>query len=149
MSEGALPELVEGAREPSLAVAPALLVARVLVIDDEPGLGRCIKRMLRRHEVTWVSAVAEALPSLLQGPLPDLVFCDLMMPGCSGMQLFAQLKRARPEALDRFVFMSGGGFGTEAEAFLDAHPELPLVAKPFGEGQLEALASAAAARRRG
>lgn len=144
MPERALPEAVAA---PTLAGGPACCVARVLVIDDDPGVSRCIQRMLRRHDVRVASSASEALPSLLEGPLPDLVLCDLMMPGFSGMELFAQLQRVRLEALERFVFMSGGGFGREADAFLVAHPELPLIEKPFSAGQLEALAARAAARR--
>ena len=40
---------------------------------------------------------------------PDVVVCDLFMPGRDGLELIRDLRREAPDA--RIVAMSGGGFG--------------------------------------
>jgi two-component system NtrC family sensor kinase len=60
----------------------------------------------------------------------DLVFCDLMMHGLSGMELAAQLARRAPERLARVVFMTGGAFVPAAARFMAEHADACLE-KPF------------------
>jgi CheY-like chemotaxis protein len=110
----------------------------VLVIDDDLTLGRSIVRTLRKHDVTLLTDAAAALARLETGELPDLVLCDLMMPGCSGMELFAKLEHVRPEVLERMVFMTGGSCTAESDRFLEDHGVVVLD-KPFETGALEAL----------
>jgi signal transduction histidine kinase/PAS domain-containing protein len=119
--------------------------ARVLVVDDEPGVGRTIKRALSRHEVTIVQDGRAAFSQLREGDLPDLVLCDLMMPGFTGMELYAALQRARPETLPRVAFISGGTFTSMAADFLRDHP-VSVIHKPFDDGQLETLVQRALER---
>jgi signal transduction histidine kinase/CheY-like chemotaxis protein len=112
--------------------------ATVLVIDDEPSVGRAIRRALAAHEVEVVGDGRAAFSRLRDGELPDLVLCDLMMPGFTGMELFAALKYARPEALERITFISGGTFTAAASAFL-RDSTVRVMPKPFTDGELEAL----------
>jgi fructose-bisphosphate aldolase class 1 len=42
-----------------------------------------------------------------------------MMPELSGIQSYEQLRRERPEVIEKTLFMSGGAFGEEAEAFVN------------------------------
>ena len=109
----------------------------MLVIDDEAILARSIKRTLRNHDVSLLDSGDAALARLSEGELPDLVLCDLMMPGRSGMQLFEALSRCRPEALQRMVFMTGGSYTEECERFLEAKP-VSVIVKPFADGALDA-----------
>src|SRR5262245_48542414 len=78
---------------------------RVLVVDDEPGVQESL-RMLLKHEcdVQTAASVDEALRLLASGP-PDLILLDLVMPGRSGFDLFAEL--AKHDAPPPVVVLSG------------------------------------------
>jgi PAS domain S-box-containing protein len=110
---------------------------RVFIVDDEPQLVRVIGRMLDAHEVASTSSPGEALERLRSEPLFDVVLCDLMMPGMTGMQLHDELLRVRPEIAERMVFMTGGAFTPEAREFLARVPNRCLE-KPFTTVALEA-----------
>jgi PAS domain S-box-containing protein len=106
--------------------------ARILVIDDEPMLLRALSHSLRSagHDVTPMNDSAEALELLLSDRPFDLVFCDVMMRGMTGMDLMEALKRQAPARVRRIVFMSGGAYTPEARNFLEKYAE-QSVDKPF------------------
>jgi two-component system cell cycle sensor histidine kinase/response regulator CckA len=91
---------------------------RILVVDDEPLVARALERTLRGNDVTVVLSGKDALAALSGEPF-DLVFCDLMMPGVSGMDLYQEL---RPDQQERFVFVTGGAFTARAQTFLASIP---------------------------
>lgn len=76
-------------------LAPALSGRRVLVVDDNAT--SC--RILCQQMITWgvtpraVSSAAEALAVLGQGESFDLVLADLEMPGKTGLELAADIRR--------------------------------------------------------
>jgi CheY-like chemotaxis protein len=119
--------------------------AQVVVIDDEVILGRSIRRTLKQHDVALLEDGQAGLARLTQGTLPDLVLCDLMMPGCSGMELYQALAQRRPEVLPRIAFMTGGTFSPDWDDFL-RHHAVTVLNKPFEEGALDALVAQALAR---
>ena len=112
--------------------------ARILVIDDEPIIGRVLGRMLADHDVTVVSSGAAAIRILGEERSFDVILCDLMMPGMSGIDVSTHLARTAPEVAQNLVFMSGGVMLQETRdlvagitnAFLD---------KPFDVVKLRAL----------
>jgi CheY-like chemotaxis protein len=110
---------------------------RVLIVDDEPQLLRMLEGMLEDHEVDATSSANEALQRLLNGPSFEVVLCDLMMGGMTGMQLYEELRRERPEMASRIIFMTGGAFTSEAREFLARVPNRCLE-KPFSGEELEA-----------
>ncbi len=112
---------------------------RILVVDDEPRMGRALQRLLAAdHDVTTVASAEEALDLLSGGTRFDMVLCDLMMPGMSGMELHARMESAAPEVAARMVFMTGGAYTAGAQRFLDQVPNRRLE-KPFRPETLEAL----------
>jgi PAS domain S-box-containing protein len=82
--------------------------ARILVLDDEEQVGTSIRRVLSEdHEVVCACNVREAL-ALLQAGSFDLVLCDLLMPGITGMtEFYSEVERRYPALTERIVFMSG------------------------------------------
>ena len=118
------------------AHAALLSGARVLVVDDEPALRRTLRRTLgRENEVVLAASGEEALTLLEKEPAFDVVLCDLMMPGFSGIDLYEHLVKNRPEVAARMVFMTGGAFTARAEEFL-RDGNRPLIAKPFETKEL-------------
>jgi two-component system NtrC family sensor kinase len=111
--------------------------ARILVIDDEPLLGRTLGFMLEeKHDVVVVSGGAEALRRLEADASFDLVLCDLDMPGVNGGEVHAAMGRQYPSLLSRFVLMSGGACSLWAEEFLARYSGAQLE-KPFTAADVE------------
>jgi len=112
---------------------------RMLLIDDEALVGRAVARALRdRHELDLATSKAEATRLLADGRDYDLVLCDVMMPGGSGVDVHGWLTAHRPDLLQRFVMMTGGVFLPEAEEFLE-RADVPFVSKPLDREMLEQL----------
>ncbi|MBW2188528.1 MAG: response regulator [Deltaproteobacteria bacterium] len=124
----------------SLAPPTATPGARacVIVVDDEPLVGRSIRRALRGHEVEVFTSGQEAIARLCSGAPFDVVFCDLMMPQVSGMEVFRRVCEQCPDVASRFVFMTGGAFTQPAREFLERTPVLCLE-KPFELRQIRDL----------
>ena len=112
--------------------------ACVVVIDDEPLVGRSIRRALRGHEVQVFTSGEEAIERLCSDEPFDVVFCDLMMPEVSGMEVFARVSERCPDIASRFVFMTGGAFTPQAREFLKQTP-LVCLEKPFELRQIRDL----------
>jgi PAS domain S-box-containing protein len=112
---------------------------RVLVVDDEAALADMVGRMLSPdYEVEVVVEPGAALDRLTTGPAYDIVLCDLMMPRITGMDLYDEATRRRPELAPRFVFMTGGAFTERATDFLATVPN-ERIDKPFNRAALAAL----------
>lgn len=113
--------------------------ARVLVIDDEPAVAAAIRRVLApQHDITVVDSGARALGLLQGGARFDVVFCDVLMPQMSGIDLYQRVVQELPEQAKRFVFVTGGSFTARAQDFLDSVPN-PRVEKPFNILTLRSL----------
>jgi len=131
------PEQVVAPRRPSQPVAGAKRY-RILVIDDEPMIGRAAARALSKdHDVDVATSSKEALAQI-ERKAYDAMLCDLMMPDMTGMDLHEQLERERPELAAKMVFMTGGAFTARARAFLDRVPNA-RVEKPFNNTDLREL----------
>jgi CheY-like chemotaxis protein/anti-sigma regulatory factor (Ser/Thr protein kinase) len=128
---------VEPAR-PTLAPAVSRR-GRILVVDDEPMIGMAIRRTLQReHEVVVLTSAREAHARLTGGERFDVILCDVMMPEMSGMDLHQELESHAPELAERFVFLTGGAFTTNARAFLSRVSNHRLE-KPFSSQELRGL----------
>lgn len=113
--------------------------ARVLVVDDEPAVAGAIRRVLSpEHDITVVDSGARALELFQGGATFDVVFCDVLMPQVSGIDLYQELSRTSPEQAKRFVFVTGGAFTARARDFLESVPN-PHVEKPFNIFTLKTL----------
>lgn len=111
---------------------------RLLVVDDEPLVGRALRRMLRDYDVKVVSSGREAVDVLTRDGGYNLILCDLMMPEVSGMEVYEAVAEHHPELADRFVFMTGGAFTPAARQFLD-RVQNERIEKPFDPHRVRAL----------
>jgi CheY-like chemotaxis protein len=102
---------------------------RVLVVDDEVVIGNVVRRILRDHDVVHVTDAEQAMSLLLRETF-DVILCDVMMPGMSGVDLFEMVCRDHPLLQKRFVFVTGGAFTKRARDFLANVPN-PRIDKPF------------------
>lgn len=127
---------------------PRAARARVLVVDDDPGVGSALRLMLEEeNDVIFAGSGREALKHLLGETSFDVVFCDLMMPEMNGIDIYQALRLNRPGYERRIVFMTGGAFTHEAERFLGQTPN-PRLEKPFDLRSLRRLVRQAAESQR-
>ncbi len=109
---------------------------RVLVIDDEPDICEILEAGLSAHaDVTVCHSGREAQELVADDDGWDRIFCDLMMPEVTGIEVFESLP---PELQTRVVFVTGGAFTQDARRFLGEIPN-PTLNKPFRLKQVRAL----------
>ncbi len=114
---------------------------RVLVIDDDPGVGRAVQRVLHGFHVTFAQSATGALGRILGGGEFQAVVCDVVMPGLSGLPFHGQLLRDAPALARRVVFVTGAG-SAELEAYV-RRAQVRWVEKPFTPTQLRVAVEAA------
>jgi CheY-like chemotaxis protein len=118
---------------------PGGSVPRVLVIDDEAMIRALLTRMLSsRFRVTCVDGVRAALAALNEAADFDVILCDLMMPGESGMDFFGVVRRLYPDLVKRVAFITGGAVTPDTSKFLETASR-PVLNKPFNAEALAAF----------
>lgn len=110
--------------------------ARVLVVDDEPGIAELLQDLLEAagHAVTTASSGAEALQCLQAEPF-DLIVSDLRMPDIDGAALWREVSARQPALARRMLFVTGDSLSQDARRFLDA-AGCPSLDKPFAKADL-------------
>ena len=112
-------------------LAPRGARLKVLVIDDEPMMRSLVAKLLAsRYDVTNADGVHAALSCLNQGSDYQVVLCDLMMPGESGMDFFLVIRRLYPDLVERVAFITGGAVTPDTSKFLESAAR-PVLTKPF------------------
>ncbi|HEX7480991.1 MAG TPA: PAS domain S-box protein [Polyangiales bacterium] len=112
--------------------APTSLAdATVLIVDDEEGLRKVVRRTLERagYHVLDAACGADALGLCRRHPgCIDLLLTDMVMPGMNGEELQLSFRRTRPEAA--VLYMSGFPGGTISGRGLAASG-IEVLQKPF------------------
>lgn len=114
----------------------------VLVVEDNPALRSLTRDLLGRQGYRVVEAEIGTAAAVVREQPVDLLLTDLVLPGTTGTELAARLRRARPEL--QVLFTSGyTRAAVEAQGLLPAGA--PFLAKPFtAEALAEGLRSLAA-----
>lgn len=112
---------------------------RVLVCDDDPVVGEFLLTMFQHED--WdgcVVADGEAcLAHVADGPVPDVLVLDQVMPGLTGTQVAEQL---RDRGFDRPILLCSAHIGRELDADIDR-----LGLHPINKIDVEALVRTAVA----
>ncbi|HWA74786.1 MAG TPA: ATP-binding protein [Polyangiaceae bacterium] len=102
-------------------------VQRVLLVDDDPVFSRSLQRALKPHDVRIAGSASEAEIALLDPSYePDLVVCDVLLPGANGDTVHLRVSERRPELAQRFVFVTGGGLAKAEADYIRASGLLTL-----------------------
>src|ERR1700691_3750645 len=112
--------------------------AKILLVDDEPGMLRYIKTLLEvdDYKVETASTGEDALKLVEKGLEPDLVLLDVLMPGIDGLETLEQLRQKRPGRKSVIV------------SFLNRHKKVleaialgaqDYLTKPFQKAELDAV----------
>lgn len=131
----AVPEVVIDTVSTVSGVVPAVGSAgharpRVLVIDDEPAVGKVLARMLRAEcDVVVLTDGEDALRRVARGERFSAIITDVMMPVLTGLELREQLHAIDPEQARRVVFITGGVFNAATAEQIE-QLDVPCMTKP-------------------
>ena len=119
--------------------------ARILVVDDEPEMGRAVEQELRSRgfEVTTCESADAAFDLAMSGE-HDVVVTDVRMRGMSGIDLCSRVVANRPDL--PVIVMTGFGSLDTAVATLRAGA-FDFLAKPFDMDELHVALDRALAHR--
>ena len=127
------------ARPDSAAPAPLAPAApcRILVVDDDELVLRGMAGILERlgHDVRRASSAALALQGLALEGAVDVVITDQLMPGMTGLELAAAVRREHPGPA--IVLATGYSDVADDGGLVDAR-----LVKPFDRARLEAVLAA-------
>ena len=123
-----------------------VLPLSILVIDDEPALREVLTLRIADwgHDVRAVADAAEAEREI-ERKRPDLVLCDLVLPGSSGMELLKRMKR-QDERLPVVMMTAHGNVDGAVEAMKAG--AIDFLTKPLDYVALFALIEATASEVR-
>ena len=112
--------------------------AKILLVDDEPGMLRYIKTLLEvdDYKVETATTGEEALQQVEKGLQPDLVLLDVLMPGIDGLQTLEQLRQVQPGVK---VVMLSCVNDTRKVVHAMKLGALDYLTKPFQKAELDAV----------
>jgi DNA-binding response OmpR family regulator len=110
---------------------------RILVVDDEPYIGRIIELKLEGtpYAVHLCQDGAAALDRLRTDEPVDLILLDIMMPYMNGFEVLARLREIPHRSSTPVIMLTGKGQSTDREqaASLGAND---FLTKPFSPKKL-------------
>jgi nitrogen-specific signal transduction histidine kinase len=138
------PATAEGFPALDVPASPARFAdghARVLLVEDDPGVRQIVEIVLRRagHDVIVVEGPQEALAVLKNRTDINLVLTDVVMPEMNGYDLAAEVRKIAPGA--RIVFMSGYAHDTVRQPVDDSFLAKPFTAESLTHVVRHAMAS--------
>ena len=112
--------------------------AKILLVDDEPGMLRYIKTLLEvdDYKVETATTGEEALKLVENGLEPELVLLDVIMPGIDGLETLGQLRQMR--AGIKVVMLSCVN-DTKKVVHAMKLGALDYLTKPFQKAELDAV----------
>ena len=108
---------------------------RILIVDDEPAVAEIIRRLLAVDglETRIVHSADEALQTIARFE-PDVLLCDINMPGLSGIELARYLSHILPNT--RIVWISGQSGPEILESPAAQGLSAKMLTKPVSRKQL-------------
>ena len=109
---------------------------RILIIDDEPQIGRALRLILSAHGFdVHVATTGEEGLDLAATTAPDVAVLDLMLPGMSGLEVCERVRAERHE-LPILMLTAKGSEDDVVEGFRVGADD--YVCKPFSVRELSA-----------
>jgi len=120
---------------------------RVLIIEDDSVTRRQLAQLFRfeNFEVGEAESGETGIATAATAP-PDLVVCDIMMPGTDGFGVLEALRRNRETALTPFIFLTAKAGGKDIRQGMNEGAD-DYITKPFDPEALLASARQRLARR--
>ena len=117
---------------------------RALLVDDEPGIRFALKRWFERQGFVVVEtadgnqALAHLMATHDVEDAPDVIVCDVHLPGIAGDALLVRLVAERPVLATRMILTTGDAVDyAPPDSVLATHPF--VLQKPFELAALKAM----------
>ena len=112
------------------------MTKRVLVVDDEPNIVMSLEFLMRRagFEVQVARNGREAIAAL-EGPPPDLMLLDVMMPEFDGYEVCERVRAREEWRATKIIMLTARGRDAERERGLKVGADA-YVTKPFSTRDL-------------
>jgi DNA-binding response OmpR family regulator len=113
---------------------------RIMVIDDDAAQRALIPKVLKDEpfSFTLCGDAESALVHLNDAGGYELVICDFMLPGISGLQVVEYIRRSKTGAKTPIIMMSSHGGGYEVGDRARAAGANAFLSKPFSASELRA-----------
>ncbi|MEY3757445.1 MAG: hypothetical protein RLZZ263_599 [Cyanobacteriota bacterium] len=135
--DSSAPEQVGAAEQPDAPATPAP-PARILLVDDEPGLRTAVKAYLEDEGFAVTTANdGEEGWNQAQALLPDVVITDVMMPRCDGYGLLKRLRADERLGGTPVIFLTAKGMTADRISGFQAGAD-DYIPKPFDPDELVA-----------
>jgi signal transduction histidine kinase/ActR/RegA family two-component response regulator len=115
---------------------------RLLVVDDEVLVARAVRRVFDKEFRVDVALDGQVALEKLRKADYDVVLCDVMMPGISGLDVYRQVRSENEALARRFVFATGGLFSQELSDNVKRLSNM-IIEKPFDPAELRRVILAA------
>jgi len=114
-------------------------IKRILIVEDEPGIGNLCQRVLTREGFEVDIAVnGKVAQDMIEEYKYSLLLLDIKMPVMTGKELYQWIEEKYPQLISRVIFTSGSVVTGDTQIFLEqtGRPSLP---KPFTAAELIAI----------
>jgi signal transduction histidine kinase/ActR/RegA family two-component response regulator len=115
---------------------------RLLIVDDEVLVARAVRRVFEKEFRVEIALDGQSALEKLRKTDYDVVLCDVMMPGISGLDVYRQVRSENEALARRFVFATGGLFSQELSDNVKRLSNM-IVEKPFDPAELRRVILAA------
>jgi DNA-binding NtrC family response regulator len=135
-----------GEKQKNSGAVASTSIERVMVIDDDPGTRKALRRILSRegYEVRTAGGGPEAV-ALLTRELFHLVIVDLLMEPVDGLEVLSRVKKIDPDT--EVILMTGHG-SVDAAVEAIKRGAFHYVEKPLRPNMVRHLAGQALEKRR-
>jgi PAS domain S-box-containing protein/putative nucleotidyltransferase with HDIG domain len=116
-------------------------MAKVLIVDDERSIRETLSEFVREigHETFLASEAGPAL-EIVANSIPDVVLCDIVLPGTDGMSILERIRRVSP---DTQVVMITGEPTVKTAADAVRQGAFDYLSKPLSSGDIQAVVESA------
>ena len=111
---------------------------KILVVEDEPAIGRMCQKVLTREGFEVGIAInGRVAQDMVKRGEYKCCLIDMMMPEAGGMELYEWLQQQCPDLARGVVFTTGSLLDEKVLAFIKQSGR-PFLPKPFTPGDLRA-----------
>lgn len=119
--------------------APDCTIKRILVVEDEPSIGKMCRRVLtgEGYEVD-IAVNGRVAQDMIGEKQFNLCLIDIRTPKMNGVELYQWLQKKYPQLSDRVIFTTGSVMGGDTMTFVKQSGK-PLLPKPFTPDELKTI----------